>query len=430
MADKTKGVEEVTGRVTDALPTSDLLKHEIQALLTALGERAMQSAMQRVTAATGRLTEYAEGGGGPGLMAAVTGAKSLTEGKSPLKAVMGGGMAGMKEKVKEKTGGGKGSQGKKSLKVTNIVEQIDVGVPVRDAYNLWTQFTEFPSFMKKVESVEHESDEKLNWRAQILWSHRTWEATIVEQIPDERIVWRSKGPKGHVDGAVSFHELAPNLTRVLLVLEYYPQGFFEYTGNLWRAQGRRARLELKHYRRHVMTNAILNPEEIVGWRGEIRDEEVVMDHETAVKHEQEAESRTDEDELDRDEDVGEEEDREDDVRDDEVGEETARDEVDRRRRSRRERSAQRESEDEEPEPERKRVPASRGQRAPGPGGRTAAGWSPPGAQPARGAGGTPVKRSLGIPERTRLADLIARGEVITSGCPLLTFGSANDPVPL
>jgi uncharacterized membrane protein len=380
MADTTKGVEEVTGRVTEALPTSDLLKHEIQALLTALGERAVKSAMQKVTAATGRLTDYAEGGGGPGLMAAVTGAKKLTEGKSPLKAVVGGGVSGMKEKVKEATGGGKGSQGKKSLKVTNIVEQIDVGVPVRDAYNVWTQFTDFPSYMKKVESVEHESDEKLNWKAQVLWSHRTWEATIAEQIPDKRIVWRSKGPKGHVDGAVSFHELAPELTRVLLVLEYYPQGFMEYTGNLWRAQGRRARLELKHYRRHVMTNAILNPEEIVGWRGEIRDEEVVKDHETALKQEQEAERGAESDEEARDEELGDEElgdeeigdeeigdeedrdeeDRDEEDRDEENRDEEDRDEVDRRRQSRRERSAPAESEDEEPEPERKRVPASRG----------------------------------------------------------------------
>jgi hypothetical protein len=127
--------------------------------------------------------------------------------------------------------------------VTNIVESIDVGVPIRLAYNQWTQFADFPSFMKKVESVETaDEDQKLNWKAQVLWSHRTWEATIQEQSPDDKIVWRSKGAKGHVDGAVTFHELAPNLTRVLLALEYHPQGLFEHTGNIWRAQGRRARL--------------------------------------------------------------------------------------------------------------------------------------------------------------------------------------------
>ena len=61
------------------------------------------------------------------------------------------------------------------------------------------------------------------------------------RFPHERIVWRSKGAKGYVDGAVTFHELTPDLTRILVVLEYHPQGFFEKTGNLWRAQGRRAR---------------------------------------------------------------------------------------------------------------------------------------------------------------------------------------------
>jgi hypothetical protein len=143
--------------------------------------------------------------------------------------------------------------------------------------------------LKKVENVDSPSDEKLNWKAQIWWSHRTWESNIIRQIPDERIVWRSKGQKGHVDGAVTFHELAPNLTRILLVLEYHPQGLFERTGNIWRAQGRRARLELKHFRRHVMTQVALHPDEIEGWRGVIEDGKVVKDHETALQEEKERE---------------------------------------------------------------------------------------------------------------------------------------------
>lgn len=62
-----------------------------------------------------------------------------------------------------------------------------------------------------------------------------------------------------------------------MVLEYYPQGFFEKTANLWRAQGRRVRLELKHFRRHVMTQVALHPEEVQGWRGEIHDSEVTSE---------------------------------------------------------------------------------------------------------------------------------------------------------
>ncbi|KAB2351356.1 SRPBCC family protein, partial [Actinomadura rudentiformis] len=149
-------------------------------------------------------------------------------------------------------------------------------------------FQDFPTFMKKVISVEQPSEEKLNWKAKIFWSSRTWESTIIEQLPDKRIVWRSKGPKGHVDGAVTFHRVAPNLTRVLLVLEYHPQGLFERTGNLWRAQGRRARLELKNFRRHVMSQSLLKADEIEGWRGEIRDSKVVMTHEEGLAAEEKA----------------------------------------------------------------------------------------------------------------------------------------------
>jgi uncharacterized membrane protein len=258
----------------------DRLKDEARGLIGALGDRAVASVRDKVEGATGRLTDYVDGGG-PGLMAAVTGAKGIAEGKGPVRSMLGAGMKALTEKFRGK-GGGKG----KNLKVTNIVESIDVGVPIRLAYNQWTQFADFPSFMKKVESVEQAGeDQKLNWRAQVLWSHRTWEATIQEQSPDDKIVWRSKGAKGHVDGAVTFHELAPNLTRILLVLQYHPQGLFEHTGNIWRAQGRRARLELKHYRRHVMAEALLRPDEIEGWRGVIEDGEVTKDHETAVQEE-------------------------------------------------------------------------------------------------------------------------------------------------
>ena len=265
------------------LPT-DRLRGELQNLVGALGDRAMGSVRDKVGGVTDRLADYAEGSGGSSLTAAVTGARNLAEGKSPARALLGAGLSSVKDKAKNLLGGGKGGGGKK-MKITNIEESIDIGVPVRVAYNQWTQFRDFPSFMKKVENIEQESDEKLHWKAQVFWSHRSWESTIMSQVPDEKIVWRSKGDKGYVDGAVTFHELAPNLTRVLLVLEYHPQGLFEHTGNLWRAQGRRARLELKHFRRHVMSNVVLHPDEVEGWRGTIEDGEVVKDHESAVKEE-------------------------------------------------------------------------------------------------------------------------------------------------
>jgi uncharacterized membrane protein len=188
-------------------------------------------------------------------------------------------------------GGGGNGGGGSNPKVVNIVEQFDVGLPVRVAYDQWTQFADYPDFTSKVESVEQESDEKLNWRAKIFLSHRSWESTIIEQIPDDRIVWRSKGAKGFVDGTVTFHRLAPRLTRVLLVAEYHPDGFFEKTASLWRAQGRRLRLELKHIKRHMMTRTLVTQDEVQGWRGEIRDGEVVKTHEDAVKEEEQGEQQ-------------------------------------------------------------------------------------------------------------------------------------------
>jgi hypothetical protein len=265
----------------------DRLRAEAGGLVGALAERATASVLDRVGSTTGRLNDYVEGDGGPGLMAAVTGAKSLAEGKSPGRSMLSAGWTGLKEKVSGtfRRGKGKGS-GRQKLKLTSIVESIEVGVPLRLAYNQWTTYHDFPSFTKKVENAEPgDENKKVHWKAQIFWSHREWESTIIDQRPDERIIWRSKGQKGHVDGAVTFHELAPNLTKIVVVLEYHPQGLFERTGNLWRAQGRRVRLEMKHFQRHAMAHALLNPDDVAGWRGTIEDGQVVKDHDTAVEEE-------------------------------------------------------------------------------------------------------------------------------------------------
>ncbi len=221
------------------------LAHEAKDFLGAYAEKALaaagEKAGQKVSDTAHGLLQKAEqeGGGGPGVKAALSGVGALTEGKGPVRAAASAGMTGLKEKIKQA-----GRGGQRKLKLTNIVETIDVGVPLRLAYDQWTQFEDFPTFTKKVEQAEQTDEGKTTWKAQVWWSHRIWEASIVEQVPDDHIIWKSKGAKGHVDGAVSFSELAPNLTRICLVMEYHPQGFFERTGNLWRAQGRRARLEL------------------------------------------------------------------------------------------------------------------------------------------------------------------------------------------
>jgi uncharacterized membrane protein len=294
------------------LPT-DQLKQELLELAKAARQRAMHSLTQNVGQ---RLTKMAQGKGKEVASSVAGAAKGAVEdvaeagteavGDKAKEAVGGGGVGGIAKTVAKKGAGAVADKAKQAVgaggdggdgggggggggKVINIVEGIDVGVPVSVAYNQWTQFEDFPDFMKKVEKVDQESDTELSWRAQVLWSHRDWKSTIIEQVPDEKIVWKSEGAKGYVDGAVTFHELSPNLTKILLVLEYYPQGFFEKTGNLWRAPGRRARLELKHFRRHVMTDVILHPEEIQGWRGEIHDSEVTSQEEQGEEEQGEEE---------------------------------------------------------------------------------------------------------------------------------------------
>jgi uncharacterized membrane protein len=299
------------GAPTGTLAT-EALKEAGQHLLGLLIQRATEAASQQVAGLTDRLTDVTGSGGD--LRSAFGGDRSRDDGPDAGSDTGNGGLTGALGRLKDKaataiSGSGGSGGGATKLKMTNVVESLDIALPLRTTYDLWTQFEDFPGFMKKVETVEQETDEKTNWTAKVFVSRRTWEATIIEQVPDSHIIWRSTGAKGHVDGAVTFTEVGPNLTRVLLVMEYWPKGLFEQTGNLWRAQGRRVRLEFKHFRRHAMTNVILRQQEVEGWRGEIRDSEVVKTHEDALKDEQQEgesarEETADREETPADEEIG------------------------------------------------------------------------------------------------------------------------------
>ncbi|WP_075235243.1 SRPBCC family protein [Mycobacterium colombiense] len=280
-------VQPVTGRKSrradqaaeDISPLGEL-QSSLQELAGTLTGRAVSSLSGRLTGATERLTDYVESGGEGGLLAAVSGIDRPGAERSPIKSALAAGVAGASGKIKETLRGAaalsRGEEidgGAKKSKRTDIIEQIDVGVPVDVAYQQWTQFAQFPKFMKKVEQIEQVSTKKLRLKAKVFLSHRIWEATITEQVPNERIVWRSKCEKGYVDGAVTFHEVAPHLTRVIVVLEYHPHGMFD------RAQGRRARLELKNFQRQLMTQAVLHPSEVRGPQGETRKGRAAKDAE-------------------------------------------------------------------------------------------------------------------------------------------------------
>ncbi|MFB7211289.1 SRPBCC family protein [Streptomyces sp. NPDC056255] len=293
----------------------DRLREELGDYLAARVGDLAERAGDKLIDATDQLTDVAENGGSLAKIGA-----NLLGGDSPLKAVLSGAAQNVKDnvagKVKEALGGGRGRKSG-DKKVTNIIEVIDVGVPLRTAYDHWTQYEKFSSFTKGVRDVSRTGETTSDWKAKVGPSTRGWKATVQEQVPDERIVWTSEGAKGSTRGAVSFHEMAPGLTRIVLVVEYYASGLFEKTGNLWRAQGRRLRLDLKHFQRHVT----FTDEEPEGWRGEIRDGEVVRTHEEALEEEEDLEEYDGaDDEYGRDEDEYDREDGEYDREDDEYDE--------------------------------------------------------------------------------------------------------------
>ncbi|MEV1021072.1 SRPBCC family protein [Streptomyces sp. NPDC050264] len=266
------------------------LKEELSKFAGAQVQHLADKAGDKLTDLTGKLSDAADSGS-----LASIGSRVL-QGESPVKAFVSDKAKGAKDAVVDKAkeafgGGGTGKRKAGDSKVMNIIEVLDVGVPLRTAYDAWTQYDQFGDFAKGVRSVSKSDETESDWKVKVGPSSRSFKATVQEQIPDDRIVWTSEGAKGSTRGAVSFHELAPNLTRIVLVVEYYPSGFFEKTGNLWRAQGRRMRLDFKHFQRYVT----LTDEEPEGWRGEIRDGEVVLSHEDAVEQEEQEEQEGSED---------------------------------------------------------------------------------------------------------------------------------------
>ncbi|UKD59144.1 SRPBCC family protein [Amycolatopsis sp. FU40] len=262
-------------------PATEQLLHAGEEYAQAKAEQVMSSAGSKLGEASRRL---ADAGGSGSLKGLFSAGEKIADGKTPVKAMAEAGGKALKNSVSGLFGKrGKGSGGKK---IINIIEDIDVGVPVREAYDQWTEFQKFSSFAKGVTSAEQNDDTTSQWRFKIFWSNRSMKATVTEQIPDERIAWTTDGAKGTIKGVVTFHELAPSLTKVLLVIEYYPAGLFEKTGNIWRAQGRRARLDLKHFRRFITMAGQASGD---GWRGEIRDGEVVRSPEQVREDEDEDE---------------------------------------------------------------------------------------------------------------------------------------------
>ena len=151
--------------------------------------------------------------------------------------------------------------------MTTVEESIDVAVPVRTAYDKWTQFERFPDFMEGVAEIKQLDDVTVHWVAEFGGSRHEWNAEITEQHPDERVAWRNTDGKENA-GVVTFHRLGDSETRVMVQLDWAPDGLKEKLGAALGADDRRIRGDLERFKQLVEREGA--PEG--GWRGEVRQD--------------------------------------------------------------------------------------------------------------------------------------------------------------
>jgi uncharacterized membrane protein len=146
-----------------------------------------------------------------------------------------------------------------------IEESVEVEVPVATAYNQWTQFEEFPSFMDGVDEVRQLDDTHLHWRASVGGHSEEWDAEITEQLPDQRIAWKSTSGKGNA-GVVTFHRLDDERSKVMLQLEWETEGMVEALGSALGQDARRVRGDLERFKQLIESRGA----ESGAWRGEVQ----------------------------------------------------------------------------------------------------------------------------------------------------------------
>ena len=153
--------------------------------------------------------------------------------------------------------------------MAELEKSIAVEASVREVYNQWTQFEDFPRFMEGVEEVRQIDDKHLYWRAKIGGVEREWHAEIVDQVPDQRIAWR--GVTGVApSGAVLFEPLPDGRTEVTLRLRYEPEGVAENVGSALGLLGARVEGDLKRFKEFIEERGRATG----GWRGEIHGDKV------------------------------------------------------------------------------------------------------------------------------------------------------------
>ena len=148
--------------------------------------------------------------------------------------------------------------------MASIQESIEVGVPVETAYNQWTQFEEFPMFMEGIETVQQLDDTRLHWVAEVGGRREEWDAEITEQHPDERVAWTATSGKGNA-GVVTFHRIDETQTRVIVQLDWEPEGVTQQLGATLGMDSRRVQGDLQRFKELIEKRG----SESGAWRGEV-----------------------------------------------------------------------------------------------------------------------------------------------------------------
>jgi uncharacterized membrane protein len=149
--------------------------------------------------------------------------------------------------------------------MSQVIETIDVDVPVSIAYNQWTQFESFPHFLSFVESIEQIGDTLTHWKVRIAGVEREFDAEITEQLPDERVAWKSLGGEVQHAGVVTFHRLSDASSRVAVQLDWEAQSIVEKAGALLGIDSASVKSDLKHFKEFIEGHG----SETGAWRGTV-----------------------------------------------------------------------------------------------------------------------------------------------------------------
>ena len=152
---------------------------------------------------------------------------------------------------------------------SNVTQSIDVHVPVRTAYNQWTQFEEFPRFMEAVREVQQKDDTHLRWVAEVNGRVKEWDAEITEQEPDQRVAWQSTTGATNA-GVVTFHRIDEDTTRVTVQMDVEPEGAVESAGLAVGSLDRQVKGDLERFKEFIESRG----RETGAWRGEVEQTDV------------------------------------------------------------------------------------------------------------------------------------------------------------